>query len=442
MPKVRTRIRRPAPVSESLQQIGERIRKARAEAGLSQAQLGAPHFTRAYVSAIELGKVRPAMKSLDFMAEKLGKPTSYFIEDAEANHRRQERAVTVARGNQLISEGRAAEAIPLFEAMTKAVASPSDRAILQRSLGRAYTQADRAPEAIAVLNDALRFFKTIDDSEQIARTRSQLGAALLAMRTFAEAQSELESALAFMSKVDVKDPLLKVHTVYNLGVSFYMRGDYHAAALQFERAAREGADVADLRWQAGLFAGMGMSYSKLEDFEAAVTYLRKSEALFEAINNKFRAIESRLRAALSLKALGQRTKADELLTSALEGARSFGADALKIEIASCQASLWAEDGRYDEAIALASAALADAERAGDPVLRVIAMMALARSVNKADPKRTIQILRDAVVVAGDQSGLEYAELFNDLSVLLAENGLADEALRYSRKAYNVARKKK
>ena len=70
------------------------------------------------------------------------------------------------------------------------------------------------------------------------------------------------------------------------------------------------------------------------------------------------------------------------------------------------------------------------------------MMALARSVNKADPKRTIQILRDAVVVAGDQSGLEYAELFNDLSVLLAENGLADEALRYSRKAYNVARKKK
>jgi len=176
MPKVRTRIRRPAPVSESLQQIGDRIRKARTDAGLSQAQLGAPHFTRAYISAIELGKVRPAMKSLEFMAEKLGKPTSYFMEDAEANRRRQEHSVTVARGNQLISEGRAAEAIPLFEAMTKTAATPSDRAILQRSLGRAYTQAARAPEAIAGLNDALRFFKAIDDSEQIARTRSQLGA--------------------------------------------------------------------------------------------------------------------------------------------------------------------------------------------------------------------------------------------------------------------------
>jgi len=91
MPQVRTRVRRPAPVSDALQQIGDRIRTARTEAGLSQAQLGAPHFTRAYVSAIELGKVRPAMKSLEFMAEKLGKPTSYFLEDAEANKRRQER---------------------------------------------------------------------------------------------------------------------------------------------------------------------------------------------------------------------------------------------------------------------------------------------------------------------------------------------------------------
>ena len=441
MPKVRTRIRRPAPVSESLQQIGERIRKARTDAGLSQAALGAPHFTRAYVSAIELGKVRPAMKSLEFMAEKLGKPTSYFMEDAEADRRRQEHSVTVARGNQLISEGKAAEAIPLFEAMTKTAVSPAERAILQRSLGRAYTQASRAPEAIAVLNDALRFFKATGDSEQIARTRSQLGAALVEMRTFGEAQGELESALAYMSKVDVKDPLLRVHTVYNLGVSFYMRGDYHAAALQFERAAREGVDVADVRWQAGLFAGMGMSYSKLEDFEAAVTYLRRSEALFEAINNKFRAIESRLRAAQSLKALGQRTKADELLTSALEGAQASGADALKIEIASCQASLWAEDGRYDEAIRLASGALADADRGGDPVLRVIAMMALARSFKKADPKRAVTILRDAVLVANDQSVLEYAGLYNDLSALLSENGLAEEALQYSRKAYNVARKK-
>src|SRR5205807_1569666 len=101
---------------------------------------GAPHFTRAYVSAIELGKVRPAMKSLDFMADKLGKPTSYFMEDAEADRRRKERATLIARGNQLISEGKPIDAVALFEPLLQRVASPTERAMMQRSLGRAYTQ--------------------------------------------------------------------------------------------------------------------------------------------------------------------------------------------------------------------------------------------------------------------------------------------------------------
>ena len=264
---------------------------------------------------------------------------------------------------------------------------------------------------------------------------------MLEMRTYAEAQQELESALALISKSEVKDPLLKVHTLYNLGVSFYMRGDYRAAAQQFDRAAHEGADVGDIRWQAGLFAGMGMSYSKLEDFEAAVMYLRKSEALFEAINNKGRAIDSRLRAALSLRALGQRAKADELLTSALVEARATKADRLAVEIASHQAVFWAEDGRTAEAEALASSAVTDAERVGDLLLTLIAQVNLAKTLRKTDSGRAEKLLREAATAAKNSQGLEYAGLYSELSELLAENGLSEEALKYSRKAYEAERKK-
>ena len=102
MPTVRSRIRRPAPVSETLHQLGDRIRQARIEAGLSQAQLGAPHFTRAYVSAIELGKARPAMKSLEFLADKLGKPVSFFVADDEADRRRKVRDLEIASAMALL----------------------------------------------------------------------------------------------------------------------------------------------------------------------------------------------------------------------------------------------------------------------------------------------------------------------------------------------------
>ena len=441
MPQVRSRIRRPAPVSDSLQQIGDRIRKARLDSGLSQAQLGAPHFTRAYVSAIELGKVRPAMKSLEFLADKLGKPASYFLEDADAERRRGEHAAVVARSNQLISEGKPAEATEALEAVLRLTLPPAERASLQRSLGRAYTQDRRASEAVAVLNEALRFFRSVNDPSQIARTRSQLGAAMLELRTYVEAQQELESALAFMSESEVRDPLLKVHTLYNLGVSFYMRGDYKAAAQQFDRAEREGADVGDLRWQAGLFAGMGMSYSMLQDFEAAVNYLRKSEALFEAINNRTRAVESRLRAAMSLRALGQRAKADDLLTSALAEATSCGAEKLAVEIASVQAGYWADDGRVEEGIEVATKAVADADRIGDLLLRAITRVQLAKASKYHDPKRAEIVLRELAAEARASDGLPYAEVYAQLSDLLSQNGLAEEALKYSRKAYESERRK-
>ena len=63
--------------------LGERVRAGRLAAHLSQAQLGAPHFTRAYVSALELGKIRPSMRALEFLAEKLRLPVASLLTSAE-----------------------------------------------------------------------------------------------------------------------------------------------------------------------------------------------------------------------------------------------------------------------------------------------------------------------------------------------------------------------
>jgi transcriptional regulator with XRE-family HTH domain len=46
---------------------------------MSQAQLGAPYFTRAHVSAIELGKILPAITTLAHFARKLAVPLRELI---------------------------------------------------------------------------------------------------------------------------------------------------------------------------------------------------------------------------------------------------------------------------------------------------------------------------------------------------------------------------
>lgn len=63
--------------------IGEKIRLARTEQGLSQRQLCADQITRNMLSLIENGSARPSMDTLSYLAQRLGKPISYFLnEDA------------------------------------------------------------------------------------------------------------------------------------------------------------------------------------------------------------------------------------------------------------------------------------------------------------------------------------------------------------------------
>ena len=61
--------------------LGEKIKQARLEAGLSQRQLCGEEVTRNMLSQIENGAARPSMDTLSYFAARLGKSVSYFLEE-------------------------------------------------------------------------------------------------------------------------------------------------------------------------------------------------------------------------------------------------------------------------------------------------------------------------------------------------------------------------
>ena len=79
-------------------ELGQRLRQARQAAGLSQRQLCGDTITRNMLSQIENGTARPSMQTLEVLAERLGKPLSWFLDEN-----------TVLSGNtERIRQGRAA----------------------------------------------------------------------------------------------------------------------------------------------------------------------------------------------------------------------------------------------------------------------------------------------------------------------------------------------
>lgn len=65
-------------------ELGEKLRQARLEAGLSQRQLCAEEITRNMLSQIEHGAARPSMKTLQYLASRLGKSVGYFLDEEAA----------------------------------------------------------------------------------------------------------------------------------------------------------------------------------------------------------------------------------------------------------------------------------------------------------------------------------------------------------------------
>ena len=97
-------------------ELGEKIRAARLGAGLSQRQLCGEEITRNMLSLIENGSARPSMKTLEYLARKLGKPLSYFL-DAHAEEKQTlgESWVLLNRAEEALNQGRQELARDLLE---------------------------------------------------------------------------------------------------------------------------------------------------------------------------------------------------------------------------------------------------------------------------------------------------------------------------------------
>lgn len=65
-------------------ELGEKLRQARLEAGLSQRQLCGDEITRNMLSQIENGSAKPSMQTLQYLAAKLGKTVSFFLDEGIA----------------------------------------------------------------------------------------------------------------------------------------------------------------------------------------------------------------------------------------------------------------------------------------------------------------------------------------------------------------------
>ena len=97
-------------------ELGEKLLKARTAAGLSQRQLCGDVITRNMLSQIEHGTAKPSMETLRYLAARLDKPISYFLEE-ELDTAPLEALERLRKAEDILAQGKHRYAAQLLEAV-------------------------------------------------------------------------------------------------------------------------------------------------------------------------------------------------------------------------------------------------------------------------------------------------------------------------------------
>jgi tetratricopeptide (TPR) repeat protein len=439
---MRSRQRRVAPESPALRQLGQRLREARVAAGLSQAQLGAPYYTRAHVSAIELGKIRPAMKSLEHLAAKLRKPVSFFMEDAGIERVRRELEFDVDLVAALATRTAAADCIrDADELLERDVLSTRQRCRLHLARARALNLSERQSDALRDLTIAQRLVTQLNDRPLVLSIDYEVAAATRGTGDSRRARELFLALLRSLERTGDRDRLLRVRVLQALGAVSVDLGEPQAAFGYLNSALEWAQDTGDLTSLFTIYYALAVSHRAQGDLEAATTSLQRALATSEVTKDvAATAIAHNMLAVLAADG-GRMQAAYEHADRAIELGRMAGPLVYLAHYLNTKAECAAKLGDWPtaEGIARESLALGTAQGSQDSV--AAARVALSQVLaHRGETDAASAELREAAeIYRGLGWKTELADVLMRLSRAAKARGDLAEAERFATSAFEATR---
>jgi tetratricopeptide (TPR) repeat protein len=402
--------------------LGQRVRRYRKRAGLTQAQLAGDRYTGAYVSAIENGLIRASMAALTYLAERLDVTADQLLTDRSPRWDRLDADLHLASGDWVA-------AVDRYTALLERTTSKADAAQLLRGRAEAYCRLGRPKDAIG---DAVRA------QQELKREGNDADAAYAAY-WLANAHYQLDNpaearAIGHQILADVRAGLsvqadFTVRLLVALAAIESWEGRHDRALPLLEEARALEAELDD-RARAALFFSLAIGHAETGDHEAALRAGAQALTLYERAGATHDAGSLRNNLAITYLQAGNLARATELADESRDLVAGTGDERLLAHVADTQAqiSLAQDDDaavtRYvDEALQLARTTKnTNAESAA-----LVTLARLHRSRGRAgEAEATYRQAVDLLREHGPQPRL--AGVLRDLADLLVADGRHQEAV--------------
>lgn len=416
------------------QRIGARLRRARTQAALTQAQLAEGRYTKAYVSALEHGLVKPSMAALNFFADRLQLPIERLLSDGEARWTRLEADIRLAAGDSQL-------AVDAFTELLDAEPPEHVRAELLLGLAEGLARTGKGDAAVRAASEAATLFRAQGRRAEAAWATYWEASGLHEMEQSDQSATLLSGLLEEIGAGLAVEPDLPVRALIALS-GIASRDDEPERALGYLEQARSRLAELDDRRHAMFLHSLALSYRELGDFEAAISTGTQSLSRFKAAEADFETATIENELALVYLAIGS-----------LDAARTHAAQAREYfvrrddmrwlaHVTETEGQIALAGGSSDEAIALSTEALRLAEESGNRKAQISAGLTLARAQRACgDLDAAAATLETAVDLAegyGRRGQLQ--TLLGEWSDVMAARGDLAQAYALSRRAIDIGRR--
>jgi tetratricopeptide (TPR) repeat protein len=374
--------------------LGTRLREARERAGLSQRQLAFDGCTAAYISRLEAGARVPSLQMINELAARLGVSSQWLSTGIEVPYAE---PTDLLEAEVALRLGDLEEAEKLYRARLQ----PGDpsRAAALAGLGQIAFRADRLPEAIDLLEQALALNggrALVDPGviDSLGRAHARSGAREAAVALFERALAEAREAQAAVE--ELRFAILLANAQIDNGTFL----DAERSLVDLIHLAEE---LHDPLASARVYWSQSRLHSVRGEAQLAARYARRALDILERTENTaYVGMAYHLLAYAEIEA-GHGETALQLLE---RGRRLIGRDLSELD----DARFSIEEARAHVLVG----SIPEAARAGAKAVELV------RAVTPADRGRAYGTLADVFLATGaDERALELYEKALDL---LVENG--------------------
>lgn len=387
---------------------------------MTQRELAEPRYTKAYISALENGLIKPSMAALRFLARRLGTVPESFLADHDTQWERLDAELRLAAGDWEAAADR-------FQAILDGGVAGVGRGLALLGHAEAAYRLGRPREAIGFAAEARELLAAAGREAEARQATYWLAAGHHASDDPARARMLLEGLLEMTASAPA-DADLRVRILIALAAVVVQSGEPRPAIALLEEARRIGADLDDRR-RATLLHSLARSYRISGDLEGAVRTGTESLALFRAVDARGDAAMTDNELALTYLGLGNLVEA-ERHAAASSSQLTADDDAFRLaHVADTQARIALARGDLAAAVDRAAEAAALAEASQNDKGLVDALLTGARAHRRqGDRDRAVDALARAAGIAADGPPARLRAILTEWSEIAAEAG--DHAAAY------------